>query len=126
MAAVETTPVAGRRDRKRFVDLPFRLHRGTPWVPSLKLERRLFLSPRLNPFFKHGEAEFFLTRREGRVVGRISAQVDRAFNEYHGNRWGMFGFLELVDDREVMASLLDAAGGWLRERGCDRAVGPMD
>jgi GNAT superfamily N-acetyltransferase len=80
----------------------------------------------LNPYFSHGEAELFLAWRGDRVVGRISAQVDRAFNEYHDSRWGMFGFLELEDDPEALAALLAAAEGWLRERGCDRMVGPMD
>ena len=126
MADVSIDPVSGWRDRGAFVDLPFRLHAGTPWVPPLKLERRLFLSRRLNPFFKHGEAQLFLARRGDRVVGRVSAQIDRAFNEYHDSRWGMFGFLEMEDDPEVLAGLLGAAEGWLRERGCDRMVGPMD
>ena len=126
MADVSISAVSGRRDRRAFVDLPFRLHEGTPWVPPLKLERRAFLSRRLNPYFKHGEAQLFLARRGDRVVGRASAQVDHAFNEYHGSRWGMFGFLELEDDAEVMAGLLDAAEAWLRERGCNRMVGPMD
>jgi hypothetical protein len=123
---VEIRPVGSRRELKQFVDLPYRLHAGTPWVPPLKLERRMFLSRRLNPYFKHGEAECFLARRGGRVVGRVSAQVDHAFNEFHENRWGMFGFLELEDDEEAMGALLAAAEGWLRERGCERMVGPMD
>lgn len=126
MSAVEIRPVGSRRELKRFVDLPFRLHAGTPWVPPLKLERRMFLSRRLNPYFKHGEAEYFLAWRGDQVVGRITAQVDHAFNEFHNSRWGMFGFLELEDDEEALAALLAAAEGWLRERGCERMVGPMD
>ncbi len=126
MSTVEIRPVRSRRDLKRFIDLPYRLHAGTPWVPPLKLERRLFLSRRMNPYFKHGEAEYFLALRGDRVVGRVTAQIDRAFNEFHDSRWGMFGFLELEDDAEVMAELLGAADGWLRERDCDRMVGPMD
>jgi GNAT superfamily N-acetyltransferase len=124
--AVQVAPVRGRRDLRAFVDLPFRLHAGTPWVPPLKLERYAYLSPRFNPFFKHGEAELFLARRDGRVVGRISAQIDHHFNEFHGNRWGLFGFLEFEDDQEILDALLSAAGSWLRERGRDRMVGPMD
>ncbi|HEV2859093.1 MAG TPA: hypothetical protein VGW80_11905 [Solirubrobacterales bacterium] len=119
-------PVRNGRDLKRFIALPYRLHEGTPWIPPLKLERRLFLNRKLNPYFKHGEAEYFLALRGERVVGRISAQLDHAFNEFHANRWGMFGFLELEDDPEAMAALLDAAEDWLRQRGCDRMVGPMD
>ena len=123
---VEVRPVNGPRDLRAFVELPYRLHAGTAWVPPLKLERYLFLSRRLNPYFTHGEAEYFLARREGRVVGRITAQIDRAFNEFHSNRWGNFGFLEFEDDQDVLDALLGAAEAWLRERGCERMVGPMD
>jgi len=126
MASVTIKTARNPAALKRFIDLPYRLHAGTPWIPPLKLERWAFLSRKLNPYFTHGEAEFFLAWRDGRVVGRASAQVDHAFNEYHESRWGMFGFLELEDDPEVLTALLDAAAHWLRERGCDRMVGPMD
>ncbi|MDQ6816484.1 MAG: hypothetical protein M3018_03630 [Actinomycetota bacterium] len=123
---VEIQPVRGFGDLRKFVGFPFALHAGTPWAPPLKLERYMFLSRKLNAYFKHGEAEYFLARRDGRLVGRITAQVDHAFDEFHGSRWGMFGFLELVNDADVLAALLDAAEGWLRARGCERMVGPMD
>ena len=126
MASVTIRTARNPAALKRFIDLPYELHAGTPWIPPLKLERWGFLTRRLNPYFKHGEAEFFLAWREGRVVGRASAQIDHAFNEYHQSRWGMFGFLELEEDPEALAALLDAAAHWLRRRGCDRMVGPMD
>src|SRR5436305_5984968 len=113
----EVRPVQGLRDLREFVALPFRLHAGTPWVPPLKVERYLFLNRRLNPYFTHGEAEYFLARRDGRVVGRITAQVDHAFNDYHQARWGMFGFLEFEEDQEVLTSLLEAAASWASQRG---------
>ena len=125
--SVEVRPVGSLGDRRQFVDLPFRLHAtGTSWIPPLKLERYHFLSPRTGPFFKHGEAELFLARREGRVVGRISAQINPKFNAAHDNAWGMFGFLEVEEDAEALRALLDGAAAWLRERGRDRMVGPMD
>jgi GNAT superfamily N-acetyltransferase len=86
----------------------------------------MFLSRRQNAFFKHGDAQLFCAWRDGRVVGRISAQVDHAFNAYHASRTGMFGFLELEDDPEVLPALLDAASAWLRARGLTLALGPMD
>ena len=46
----------------------------------------------------------------------MSAQIDTAFNEFHGNAWGMFGFLELENDPAILRALLDAAEGWLRDR----------
>ncbi len=123
--SVQVTALAGGGDLKRFIDLPYRLNANHPvWVPPLKLERRLFLSRRMNAFFSHGEAEYFLARREGRVVGRITAQVNHAFNDHQKKRWGWFGFLEFEDDQEVLDALLAAAEGWLRGRGMERMVGP--
>ncbi|MGI8945097.1 MAG: hypothetical protein ACR2GL_02510 [Thermoleophilaceae bacterium] len=125
--SLAVTPVESRRELREFVELPFTLHGGDgPWIPPLRVERRIFLSPRFNAFFKDGDAQLFLARRDGRVVGRISAQVDHAFNRYHQNAWGMFGFLELEEDGKVLAALLDAAATWLAERGRDRMIGPMD
>jgi GNAT superfamily N-acetyltransferase len=124
---VEVTPVSGWRETKAFIEVPFGVHANHPlWVPSLKLERWLFLNRKMNAFFAHGEAEYFLARRDGRVVGRISAQVNHAFNDYQKKNWGWFGFLELEDDQEVADGLLSAAEAWLRPRGVDRMVGPAD
>jgi GNAT superfamily N-acetyltransferase len=125
--SVQVSPVSSRADLREFIELPYRLHSNEEsWIPPLRLERRLFLSPRFNAFFRHAEAELFLARRDGRVAGRVSAQIDTAFNEFHDNAWGMFGFLESEEDTEVMRALLDAAAGWLAERGRDRMLGPMD
>jgi len=125
--SVSVQPVASRRDLKEFVELPYRLHsKSGVWVPPLKLERRIFLSRRFNSYFSHGDARLFLARRDGRVVGRISAQYDDNFNAHHGNRWGMFGFLELEEDPEILPPLLQAADDWLRSRGRDHMIGPMD
>src|SRR5215210_2433119 len=125
-APVTVTSVRSPADLKAFVELPYRLHAGTPWVPPLKLERYVFLSRRANAYFTHGRAQYLLARRGGRVVGRMSVQVDDAFNAFHDARWAMFGFLELVDDLDVLPALLEAAQRWAAARGCDRLVGPMD
>ena len=120
-------PVRGLRDLRKFIDLPYRLHSTSPvWVPPLRIERYQFLSRRFNVFFKHGDAQLFLAERDGRVVGRISAHYDDNFNAYHDNRWGMFGFLEIEDEPDVLPALLEAAETWLKAHGRDRMVGPMD
>ncbi len=125
--SVAVQPVESRRDLKEFIELPYRLHSTSGvWVPPLRLERRLFLNRRFNAFFSHGDAQLFVARRDGRVVGRISAQYDDNFNAFHGNRWGMFGFLELEDAPDILPPLLEAAWTWLRAHRCDHAIGPMD
>jgi GNAT superfamily N-acetyltransferase len=124
---LDVRPVATKRDLTTFIKLPWRLYRNDRnWVPPLVSERRQFLDRTKNPWFEHGEAQYFLAWRDGRAVGRISAQVDRILNEFQGNEWGLFGFFECEDDPEAAAALLDAAERWLRARGRDRMVGPMD
>ncbi len=126
-ADIEVRPVAGRREMRDFIMLPFSLYRDAPnWVPPLISERKRHLDRRKNPFFEHAEAEYFLAWREGRPVGRISAHVDHRFNEFQRNDWGLFGFFECEDDEDVAAALLWNAERWLRARGRDRMVGPMD
>ena len=125
--SVVVRPVSGWRDRREFISLPYRLHSTSGvWVPPLRLERHVFLMRSQNAFFSHGDAQLFLAWRDGRVVGRISAQYDENFNAYHDNRWGMFGFLEFEDAPDILEPMLEAASIWLRAHGRDRMVGPMD
>jgi GNAT superfamily N-acetyltransferase len=126
-ANLTVRPVAGRRDLDRFIKLPMRLRRDDPqWVAPLIFERRQFLDRSKNPYFEHADAEYFLAERGGEVVGRITAQVDRRWDEFQGGNDGMFGFFECEDDPAAAGALFEAADGWLRERGRERMLGPMD
>jgi GNAT superfamily N-acetyltransferase len=125
--SVEIRPVAGKRELRRFIQLPFELYRNEPrWIPPLRMEMRKRLDREHNPFFKHAEAEYFLAWRDGVPVGRITAHIDNRFNEFQDNRWGLFGFFECENAAETATALFDAAAAWLTERGRDRMVGPMD
>jgi GNAT superfamily N-acetyltransferase len=124
---VDVRPVASRRDLTRFIKLPWRLYRNEAhWIPPLVTERRRFLDREKNPFFEHAEAEYFLASRDGEPVGRISAHVDHALNEYQHTNWGLFGFFDAEDDPEIAHALLDVATEWHAQRGRDELLGPMD
>src|SRR6188474_2000133 len=127
MASVTIRPVGNRRELKRFVKVPFALHRDRPqWVAPLIFERMQFLDRAKNPFFEHAEAEYFLAERDGEPLGRITAQIDRRWDEFQGGSDAMFGFFETAEDPEVAAALLEAAAEWARGRGRGRLLGPMD
>jgi len=127
MADVKIRPARSKREMKRFVKVPFHLHRDQPlWVAPLVYERMEFLDRGKNPWFEHGEAEFFVAERGGEPVGRISAHLDRRWDEFQGGNDAMFGFFETANDPEVARALLAAATEWARERGRDRILGPMD
>src|SRR3546814_18954297 len=97
-----------------FLRLPWRLYRDDPaWIPPLLLERRQHLDPRHNPFFEPAETRFWIALRDGLPVGRISAQVNRAYLEMHDDGTGHFRILEAGDNPEVFAARLGADGGWV-------------
>lgn len=123
---VQIRPVQTRGDLNAFVDLPFRLRRRDPhWRSLPRFALKNELNRKKNPFFEHAEAVYLLAERDGRVVGRITAQVDRALQEFQDNRWGQFGWFECEDDQEAADALVDAAAAWVKDRGCDRVVGPF-
>jgi GNAT superfamily N-acetyltransferase len=127
VASIEIRPVRSRRELKRFVKVPFGLHRDHPqWVAPLIYERLEFLNRERNPWFEHGEAEYLIAERDGEPVGRITAQIDRLWDQTQGGSDAMFGFFETVDDPAVAAALIDAAGEWAAARGRTRLLGPMD
>jgi GNAT superfamily N-acetyltransferase len=88
------------------------------------MDVRTLLDRNKNPFFEHGEAEYFLARRAGAVVGRITAQSNSLHNEIHEDKVGFFGFFECENDQTIADALFDTAAAWLRARGFDTMRGP--
>ena len=118
-------PVESKADRKAFVDFAWEVYRDDPhWIPPLKDEVHGLLDPKKNPWFGHGRAQLWLAERNGKVVGRISAQVDdlvQVHMEPGTGQWGMFEAL----DGEAAAALISTAEDWLRGQGMVRALGPI-
>src|SRR4051812_12922824 len=79
-----------------------------------------------HPFYKNADAEFFLATRDGNVVGRIAAVVDRNHNSFHDEEAGFFGFFECIDDAAVARALLERARAWVKERGAKFLRGPVN
>ena len=95
------------------------------WVAPPLLERELHFTTKHNPYFQHATAAFFMAVKDGKPVGRITAQVDRLHLERYNDDTGHFGFIEGIDDDEVFNALIAAAEGWLRSQGMTRAIGPV-
>ncbi len=114
-------------EREAFIRVPWAIYRDDPaWVPPLLMERRDHLNPKRNPFFQNAEVRFWLALRDGRPVGRISAQVNRAHLARHQDATGHFGMLEAEDRAETFEALLRTAEDWLRAQGLTRIAGPFN
>jgi hypothetical protein len=125
--SLEIITVNSRRDLKRFVDLPWHIYNAKDhphWIPPLRMTVYDALD-RKKPFYKDAERELFLAVRDGKVVGRIAAIENRAHNRYHNDRVGFWGFLESIDDQEVVDRLFAAAAKWLANRGLQVMRGPV-
>ena len=125
--ALSVRPVGSPAELDRFIRLPMQLNAGDPnYIAPLITERRDAFTPKTNPFFAHAEVQFFLAVRDGRDVGRISAQIDALAPSDGGLKIGHFGLIAAEDDPAVFAALFAAAEAWLRKRGCARAQGPFN
>ena len=100
------------------------IYRDDPhWVAPLEFERKRFLDPAVNPYFRVADVQCFLATRAGQAVGTIAAVVDHNYQRQEPGV-GFFGFFEFIDDEAVSRALFDAASAWLREQGMHRALGP--
>ena len=124
------TPVSGKADRKAFLDLAYRLNASDPcWVPPLRMEAEELITPGKNPFFDHADVQLFLARRDGAVVGRISAHIDHLAigmdaSQGMGPGTGNWGLLE-AEDEAVAQALIGHAAAWLRQKGMTRGLAPL-
>lgn len=124
---ISVKPVSDKSGKKAFLDVPFAIYRDDPnWVAPLYLERFEHLDPKKNPYFQHADVQLFLAERNGKAIGRISAQDDRLRTKTHADGVGQFGFIEAPDDPQVFAALFTAAGDWLKARGASKVQGPFN
>lgn len=124
--ALHIVSVNDRRARQRFIRMPWSIYENDPaWTPPLLIERSQHISPR-NPVFTHLQWQAWLAYRGARLVGRISAQIDRLHLDRYRDATGFFGMLEAVDDSAVFHILMKAAEAWLQQRGCRRITGPFN
>ena len=127
---INVAPVSGKTDLNAFIDLAYRLNRSDPnWVPPLRNEVVELLTKNKNPFFDHADVQLFLARRDGLVVGRISAHIDHLATAMDpvqgmGPGTGNWGLLE-AEDEDVAAALITRAEQWLKDKGMNRVLAPL-
>ncbi|MGE5172485.1 MAG: N-acetyltransferase family protein [Betaproteobacteria bacterium] len=118
--------VSDKKGMDEFVRFPWKVYKGNPnWVPPLISEVKFILSNK-NPFFQHAEAACFLARKNGEVVGRIAAIIDRNHINIHNEQAGFFGYFECLPDVTAAEGLLNTAATWLKERYIETMRGPMN
>jgi hypothetical protein len=124
MVDIRQIPMGGPIDD--FLNVVDYIYKSDPaYIRPLDMELKDRLNPKKNPFFEHGEGAIFCAYRNGWVVGRCTASIDREHLDRYGDGVGFFGFLDTVDDEEVARALLARAESWLRGKGMKHARGPL-
>ena len=118
--------VRNKQELMTFIRFPWKIYQGDRyWVPPLIKDQIQKFSP-THPFLSHAEMILFLASRTGEIVGRIAGIIDHHYVEFHQEKVGFFGFFESIHDREVAEVLFAKVGNWLKERGMEKMIGPMN
>ncbi len=124
--SVEVREVIGKKQLRQFAKFPIDLYKDNPYhVPGLVDEELVTLNKKKNPAFEVCDAVYFLAYKEGKVVGRIAGMVNRRSNETWNQKYARFGFVDFIDDEEVVDALFDAVEKWARLQGMEAIQGPM-
>lgn len=125
--AFEIFQVKSKKEMKQFISFEWEINRNlSNWVSPLRMARRDILNVRKNPFFEHAEIAMFLAIESGKTLGRIAAITNQNYNDFQNDQSGFWGFFECIDNQEVADALFNQAADWLRTKGKDNMLGPMN
>ncbi len=126
-------PVTTTAQQDLFLEVPALVYANDPhWVPPIRSSIAKQFAPD-NPFFQYGQLQQFIALAgepnadgEKQAIGRIVAAVNHRLIERYGEKIGLFGFFECVNDFAVAQALFNAACDWLQQQGMSQVRGPID
>lgn len=125
MLTIEKVDITSKKHINEFVQFHYDLYQNCPqWVPPFYTDIKTMLNPQKHPFYEHSDAEFFVARQDGKIVGRIGAMENKPFNKYHETKKAQFYLFDCYDDQEVANALFNRAFEWAKQRGLTDIVGP--
>ncbi len=125
---IKIVPIASKgKELKAFIDFPHDLYKDDQfYVPELFMAQRDLLNPGKHPFYLHGQVQLFLAYRGDTIVGRVAGIINGNHNQFNNVQEGFFGFFDCINDQEVANALLKAAEDWIRAKGAQTMVGPVN
>lgn len=124
--AVEIKKVTTKAELKKFIRFNYEFYKDNPYsVPDLYDDMLNTFSPQKNAAFEFCEADYFLALRDGKIVGRVAAIINRRANDTWNKHTVRFGWIDFIDDIEVSTALIETVKQWGRERGMTEIEGPL-
>jgi hypothetical protein len=126
MSEIIIKEVITKRDKRIFIYLPSKVHKGDPnWLPPIYMDEREIFDMKKNKSYQYADAVLFLAYRGSKAVGRIMGLVNNRYNTIHNENHGRFCFLECYEDQEVVHALIKKVEDWTRAKGMTKLVGPL-
>jgi ribosomal protein S18 acetylase RimI-like enzyme len=118
--------VVTKKELKQFIEFPFSLYQDHPyWIPPLLMDEYETLKADKNPAFEYCRAKYWLAYKDGKPAGRIAGIISQKYIEKWGNKYARFGWVDFVDDAEVVKALFATVEKWAREQGMAGIHGPL-
>ena len=126
MSPTEIKRVTDKQGLEAFIQFRYDLYRGNPYdAPNLYSDEVNTLTRETNPSCEFCDVDYFLAYRDGKVVGRVAAIINKRYNEQWQRPVVRFGWFDFIDDIEVSKALLKAVEDWGREKGMKEIIGPL-
>lgn len=118
--------VLTKKDRRDFIYLPEKVHKGeSNWLPPIYMDEWELYNKKKNKSYQYADALLLLAYRDNKPVGRIMGIINNRYNELNNEQHGRFCFMECFNDKEVFHTLITRVEDWARENGMTRMVGPL-
>ena len=116
-----------KKELLKFIHFPIDVlyNESTCYVPDLVSDMLSTFLPSENPAYDFCESAFFMAYRDGKPVGRIAGIINSLVNQREQKQEGRFGFVDFIDDEEVVDALMRAVEQWAKEKGMTCLTGPL-
>ena len=126
MTSITIKKVETKEDLKAFIEFHYDLYEGNEYdVPNLYSDEVNTLSKDKNAAFDFCVADYYLAIRDNKVVGRVAAIIDNKANEKWDQKRVRFGWIDFIEDKEVLEALLKAVEDFGKAHGMNEIVGPL-
>ena len=115
--------VESHKQLKQFVAFPLKLYKNCEnWVPALEGDEFDTFNPEKNGAYDFCEADCFLAYKDNEIVGRVAAIINHKADDKQNIV--RFGWLDFIEDEEVLKALIDTIADWGRQHGRTEMRGP--
>lgn len=126
MTSITIKKVETKEDLKAFIEFHYDLYEGNEYdVPNLYSDEVNTLSKDKNAAFDFCVADYYLAIRDNKVVGRVAAIINNKANEKWNQKRVRFGWIDFIEDKEVLEALLKAVEDFGKAHGMNEIVGPL-